>query len=202
MESSAQLTEEYKDKFERKLKAIVEPYFGVLFEEFEDVIEEEFRKLIDRIRALKRLPQDIAENLSLKENLFCIFVAIYSETPLFICGKPGSSKSISMQIIQKTFDGTRQGTESSFMDGMKPLQMVYYQGSDQSTDKGIQRVFEKAASYQRAGSRQSVVFMDEIGLAELSPNNPLKVIHRFLDTTSHSGCSGKALCRLGHEREF
>ena len=148
-------------------------------------LKKENHKIINRICKLGKIPKDIAINTPLKENLFAIFVAIYSKTPLFICGKPGSSKSISLQIIKKTFDGQVIGGNNDFLDGMKPLRIEYYQGSDQSTDKGIEKVFIKALYHQNQGKKQSVVFIDEIGLAELSPNNPLKVLHKYLDTTSH-----------------
>ena len=155
-------------------------------EQFPNSVETEFNKLLDRIKALRNLPRDIAENFGLKENLFSIFVAVYSKTPLFICGKPGSSKSISMQIIRKTFDGGTQRNAPSFMDGLRPLQLVYYQGSSQSTSEGIRNIFERAKDYQQQGNKQSVVFIDEIGLAEVSPNNPLKAMHKYLDSTAHS----------------
>lgn len=74
---------------------------------------------------------------------------------------------------------------------MTPLKIEYYQGSEQSTDRGVQRVFEKAIEGQKKDDIQMVVFFDEMGLAELSPNNPLKVLHKYLDTTSHTKRSGK-----------
>ena len=153
---------------------------------FDGIMGNMYNMLVRRVRRLKKLPRDIAVNTPLKENLFAIFAAVYSRTPLFICGKPGSSKSVSVHIIRKSFDGQVLGDDQDFLDGMRPLRVEYYQGSDQSTDKGIEKVFQKALFHQNRGRKQSVVFIDEIGLAELSPNNPLKVLHKFLDTTSHS----------------
>ena len=153
----------------------------------------QYNMLVQRVKSLGKLPADIALNTPLKENLFAIFIAIYSRTPLFICGKPGSSKSVSVQIIKKSFDGQVIGGKKDFLDGMMPLRFEYYQGSDQSTDKGVENVFLKALFHQAKGSKLSVVFIDEIGLAELSPNNPLKVLHKFLDTTEHSEAKIKPL---------
>jgi hypothetical protein len=171
-------------------------YFKKKDDYFQKVLEEEYRIIIDRVRRLGKLPKDIALNAPLKENLFAIFVAIYSKTPLFICGKPGSSKSVSVQIIKKSFDGQVMGGKKDFLDGMKPLRFEYYQGSDQSTDKGVEKVFLKALFHQQRAKKQSVVFIDEIGLAELSPNNPLKVLHKFLDTTSHNTKKSKIIFYL------
>ena len=148
-------------------------------------MENEYAMIIQRLKDLGSLPKDLAVNTALKENLFSIFVSIYSRIPLFICGKPGSSKSVSVDIIRRSYDGQKIGGSHDFLDGMKPIKIHYYQGSDQSTDKGINKVFEKAIYEQQKGGYQSVVFIDEIGLAELSPNNPLKVLHKYLDTTSH-----------------
>ena len=153
---------------------------------FNQILNDQYGLLLERIKVLDKLPRDIAINAPFKENMFAIFVSIYSKTPLFICGKPGSSKSVSVQIIKRSFDGQKQLGKASFLDGMKPLRFEYYQGSDQSTDKGVQNVFARALYHQRKGVKKSVVFIDEIGLAELSPNNPLKVLHKFLDTTSHA----------------
>lgn len=168
-------------------------YFKKKEHYFEKVLDEEYRLVVDRVRKLGKLPRDIALNSPLKENLFAIFVSVFSRTPLFICGKPGSSKSVSVQIIKKSFDGQVLGGKKDFLDGLKPLRFEYYQGSDQSTDKGVEKVFLKALFHQKRAKKQSVVFIDEIGLAELSPNNPLKVLHKFLDTTSHQSKKSKCL---------
>lgn len=159
---------------------------------FDGILLNQFNMLVRRLRRLQKLPKDIAVNTPLKENLLAIFVAVYSQTPLFICGKPGSSKSVSVHIVKKSFDGQVLGDKDNFLDGMRPLRFEYYQGSDQSTDKGVEKVFLRALFHQSRGKKQSVVFIDEIGLAELSPNNPLKVLHKFLDTTSHSAKSGES----------
>ena len=153
---------------------------------FNKILNYQYDMILNRIKNLDKLPRDISINTPFKENIFAIFVSIYSKTPLFICGKPGSSKSVSVQIIKQSFNGQKQIGISSFLDGMKPLRFEYYQGSDQSTDKGVQNVFARALNHQEKGLKKSVVFIDEIGLAELSPNNPLKVLHKFLDTTSHA----------------
>ena len=53
-----------------------------------------------------------------------------------------------------------------------------YQGSESSTSEGILRSFEKARGYAHSNSQvTAVLLLDEVGLAELSPHNPLKVKH-------------------------
>ena len=41
----------------------------------------------------------IAKNKVLLENLFTLFVCVYSKIPLFIVEKPGCSKSLSVQLL-------------------------------------------------------------------------------------------------------
>ena len=41
----------------------------------------------------------IAKNKALLENLFTLFVSVYSKIPLFIVEKPGCSKSLSVQLL-------------------------------------------------------------------------------------------------------
>ena len=146
-------------------------------------IMDEEKKLLDRISELKKIPEDIAQNSALLENLFSLFVAIYSQIPIFICGKPGSSKSLSVDIITQTFKA--KSPKDSFYNGLSSLTLHYFQGSKQTTDKGIEEVFEKALNRTKDPEKIQVVFIDELGLAELSPHNPLKILHKYLDTTSH-----------------
>ncbi|CAG8439230.1 10104_t:CDS:10 [Acaulospora colombiana] len=65
------------------------------------------------------------------------------------------------------------------------IYLTPHQGSASSTSDGILKVFEKAERHQRASSKkflvQSVVLLDEVGLAETSRFNPLKVLHSLLE---------------------
>jgi hypothetical protein len=64
-----------------------------------------------------------------------------------------------------------------------PLGSTILQGSESSTSDGIMKVFEKAENYQKHNEKDvlSVVILDEIGLAEVSRFNPLKVLHGLLE---------------------
>lgn len=146
-------------------------------------IEVQEKKLIEYIRGLRKLPEDIAENSALLENLFSLFVAVYARIPIFICGKPGSSKSLAVDILTHTFKDN--SSSSSFYKGFANLNQYYFQGSKQTTDKGIEKVFQEALHRSNNPAQIQLVFIDELGLAELSPHNPLKVLHKYLDSTSH-----------------
>ena len=45
------------------------------------------------------LKKDIIKNNALKENIFTMIICFLTKTPLFLCGKPGSSKSLSLNIV-------------------------------------------------------------------------------------------------------
>lgn len=59
-----------------------------------------------------------------------------------------------------------------------------YQCSQLSTPESIADVFKNASTFQERQDRKSyvaVVVLDEVGLAEDSPNLPLKVLHPLLE---------------------
>ena len=124
----------------------------------------------------------IALNRALRENLFTIFICITNKIPLIIVGKPGTSKSLSFQIVYNTMKG-KYSAKKFFKDKGK-LYRYYYQGSETSTAEGIEQVFDKAKKAQDNNKNNDIinlVFFDEMGLAERSSNNPLKVIHYLLE---------------------
>lgn len=51
------------------------------------------------------IPMRIGRNTPLKENIFVIFTCIMNKIPLFITGKPGSSKTLAMNLIVKSMRG-------------------------------------------------------------------------------------------------
>ena len=62
---------------------------------FSDFLRLEEKYLIDKIE----LKRGIGKNDLLKENLFLMFVAVSTQIPLIIVGKPGTGKSLSSQLI-------------------------------------------------------------------------------------------------------
>ncbi|XP_001629791.2 uncharacterized protein LOC5509270 [Nematostella vectensis] len=125
------------------------------------------------------LPEGTARNAALRENVFVILVCILNRIPVFVVGKPGCSKSLSMQIIRSNLRG--KDSKDPFLKTLPQLFVVSFQGSESSTSDGIEKVFEKAKKYKKADNVLPVVLLDEIGLAEVSKFNPLKVLHRLLE---------------------
>ena len=149
--------------------------------DFLDLPKKEEKFIVNNIK----LDKGIAQNRALLENIFSVFIAINSKVPIFIVGKPGCSKSLSMQLITKSMQGS--ASDSPFFRKFPKILIHSYQGSLSSTSKGVENVFYIARETLRQLNQEdkkkniSLVFFDEMGLAEHSPNNPLKVIHSELE---------------------
>jgi len=171
--------------------------------------------------------------------------------PVFIVGKPGSSKTLTLQVIQSNLQGERSRnpfwtrfpqvccSSPSFKRKEKQFHLYYfsiissrlsfpcifplsfvsfslhqvntfpYQCSPLSTAHGIQVQYDKACTFQKSQESRmqrdqevekeedneeeaaaptqfkshghvTILLLDEVGLAEHSPDLPLKVLHRIL----------------------
>ena len=125
---------------------------------------------------------DIALNRPLKENFMTMLASFDTVTPMIICGAPGTSKTISTHIMNSALVPKimkKYPLFSIFSQGVNP---IYYGGSETSTSEGIALVFKRGEKYiEYEGEDKPMVIFDEVGLAELSPYNPLKVLHPLLE---------------------
>nr|XP_030143221.3 LOW QUALITY PROTEIN: E3 ubiquitin-protein ligase RNF213 [Taeniopygia guttata] len=128
------------------------------------------------------LRDTIARNLALKENVFMMVICIELKIPLFLVGKPGSSKSLAKTIVADAMQG--QAAHSNLFKDLKQIHLVSFQCSPLSTPEGIIGTFKHCARFQEGKNLEeyvSVVVLDEIGLAEDSPKMPLKTLHPLLE---------------------
>ena len=135
-----------------------------------------------------RLGENIARNAALRENVFMMAVCIELRIPLFIVGKPGSSKSLAKSIIQESMKG--KSSRNPLMKRFKEVDIFSYQCSQLSTPESVIDVFNTAKKFQLKQdiSRYvAVVVLDEVGLAEDSPNLPLKALHPLLEDGTDGG---------------
>ena len=150
----------------------------VLPGDFEAIVRAEQEEYLARME----LPPGTARNAALRENVFVMLVCILNRIPIFVVGKPGCSKSLSMQVIRSNLRG--KDMKDPFLKSLPQLYVVAYQGSESSTSEGIEKVFAKARKYKEHNKTSDilpVVLLDEIGLAEVSKYNPLKVLHSLLE---------------------
>ncbi|XP_028413787.1 E3 ubiquitin-protein ligase RNF213-like [Dendronephthya gigantea] len=145
---------------------------------FAAIVRIEEEDYLDRME----LPNGTARNAALRENVFVMLVCILNRIPIFVVGKPGCSKSLSIQLIRSNLRG--RDSQNVLFRKLPQLYVVSYQGSESSTSEGIIKVFEKARKYKthnKDGNVLPVVLLDEVGLAENSKYNPLKVLHSLLE---------------------
>ena len=168
----------YRKELERRLNKFYNKSFLL--------IPEAFMRLLTRNMLIEK-SKGIALNRALKENLFTTFTCMENNVPIIIIGKPGTGKSLSFQILFNTLKG--ENSESQFFRNRGKLYRYYYQGSETSTSEGIIQVFTKALNAKKKSSNNKnihLVFFDEMGLAERSSNNPLKVVHYLLETNKEN----------------
>ncbi|XP_041646892.1 E3 ubiquitin-protein ligase rnf213-alpha-like isoform X2 [Cheilinus undulatus] len=124
----------------------------------------------------------IARNEALKENFFMMVICVELRIPLFIVGKPGSSKSLSKTLVAHAMQGP--ASHSELYKRLKQIHLVSFQCSPHSTPEGIINTFKQCARFQenkKLDEYISVVVLDEIGLAEDSSKMPLKTLHPLLE---------------------
>ena len=179
---------ERRDELRKKLNDIFKKYYkNFESKDFLDLPLEEEKFIVNNIK----LDKGIAKNRALLENIFSLFVGINSKVPIFIVGKPGCSKSLSFQLITKSMQGS--ASDKPFFK-LLPKSIIHsYQGSTASTSKGVENVFKLARETLEKLKDDdkkkiiSLIYFDEMGLAECSPHNPLKVIHSELEYDQNEG---------------
>ncbi|CAM9251391.1 unnamed protein product, partial [Phaeothamnion confervicola] len=140
----------------------------------EDTFRETLRRGETRLIKCVRLGPGIAPNAALRENLFMLAASVLNGIPIFVVGKPGSSKSLAMRLLQESFRGA--ASEHPALQALPAVEVFAHQCSPMSTARGIAATFEAARRYGRgAHNTVCVVLLDEVGLAEQSPDMPLKV---------------------------
>ena len=81
------------------------------------------------------IPKATACNNALRENIFMMVVCMDLRVPLFLVGKPGSSKSLSKAIAVDAMQGAL--SRSPLFKRCKEVQLVSFQCSPHSKPEGI-----------------------------------------------------------------
>ncbi|CAF3271184.1 unnamed protein product [Rotaria sp. Silwood2] len=148
---------------------------------FIEILRDEENSLVNRME----LPKGTAKNRGLIDNIFVLVACIVNRIPVILCGKPGCGKTSSVQIVMTNLKGKK--SKDLYFQQLPPLIPVSYQGSQNCTSESVFKVFERANRYiedKQTNELLPVIVFDEIGLAELSPHNPLKVLHSELEVDS------------------
>ncbi len=149
---------------------------------FTKAFEDELKWYVEKVD----LPPGIAKTEALMENILATIVCTMTNTPLIIVGEPGSSKTLSFNIVVANLKG-RESKVKDFRqtDFFRSLDPHFYQCSRRTTSTDVERIFERAINRQRILVNvqvpvNCVVFMDEAGLPEDSGES-LKILHHYLD---------------------
>eukprot|EP00767_Chilomastix_cuspidata_P001746 gnl/Chilomastix_cuspidata/1873.p1 GENE.gnl/Chilomastix_cuspidata/1873~~gnl/Chilomastix_cuspidata/1873.p1 ORF type:complete len:4896 (-),score=868.34 gnl/Chilomastix_cuspidata/1873:28-14715(-) len=154
-----------------------------LHREFDRFIADARNNVLSRFK----LDEGIAKNLSFGENALVLISGICARIPVIVVGQPGSSKSLALTNVLNFMGGMR--IEEKNLKIPKVLSLSY-QGSDISTTEGILTVARRVSGLVPNADRDEMktiglFIFDELGLAQLAPANPLKVLHDILEPT---GC--------------
>ena len=164
---------------------------GKKFIKFSDLLKFEEEFLLDQIE----LDKGIGKNQLLKENLFLLFLAVVTKMPLIIVGKPGTGKSLSAQLILNSMKGKYskpKGGKDSFFLKYPQIIQKYFQGSESTSPEDVEELFKQTEEiytiYKTHNSNAKkndipiyMILFDELGLAEKSSTNPLKILHNRLE---------------------
>ncbi|XP_030645559.1 E3 ubiquitin-protein ligase rnf213-alpha-like [Chanos chanos] len=167
---------EDKDKYRKKISRYLPEAYN------HGKLMQEISLMQDLLLSGVPLGDTIARNNALKENVFMMVICIELRIPLFLVGKPGSSKSLSKTLVADAMQGP--AAHSDLFRKLKQIHLVSFQCSPHSTPEGIINTFKQCARFQEGKNLNeyiSVVVLDEIGLAEDSPKMPLKTLHPLLE---------------------
>lgn len=142
------------------------------------------RKEQDYWLSVIEVPDNIAKVRALRENIYAALMSSQTRTPFFILGKPGCSKSLTVSLLINAL--TDPWSEK--LAHLASFTVQPYQGNRQSTSVALLQVFERALALQNKlrdlkwrTTPLALVWLEEVGLAEQSPHNPLKVLHAPLE---------------------
>ncbi|RIB21686.1 hypothetical protein C2G38_2175948 [Gigaspora rosea] len=193
--------------FDQELRNQYQETMCEIFEEFDlEIDSKTFMEVVqgEQKDFMKRMtkPSMVAENFALLENVLAITVCILTRIPLFIIGAPGASKSLAIRLVSQSLRGN--DSDDEYFRTLPQVYLVPHQGSSSSTSDGISTVFNKANNYQKGNSEEfpliTVVLLDEIGLAEKSPHNPLKVLHYLLEPNYPAELPGVSVIGISNWR--
>ena len=69
-----------------------------------------------------QLGKNIARNAALRENVFMMAICIDLRIPLFLVGKPGSSKSLAKSIVSNSISG--RGSKTELLKSFKQVHLI------------------------------------------------------------------------------
>ena len=150
-------------------------------EPFNTIVRKEEEFLLDEMEVRKE--KGIGLNNALKENIFLMFFSIYAYIPLIVVGKPGCSKSLSIQLIIRIMRG--ELSDSNFLKNYPTINSTGFQGSETNTPESIENIFkvaEKKVDLSQSKDLESI--FKEIEEKILSKSKDIESIKNILKETN------------------
>ena len=91
--------------------------------------------------------KDIAIIEPLKENLISMLVCFCNQIPIVICGKPGTSKTLSTEVLRKKIGYGDK--EKGILGKLPKMDNHYYCGSQNSTSYEIEKIFKDTENHMK-----------------------------------------------------
>ena len=156
-----------------------------ILKSFENFAKKLTKEAIDVVAASNEFYKEVAMIQALWENFTALMVCIATNNHLFICGKPGSSKTLTINLAKEIL--AKDFSNQEYLKKFTKARFDDFWGSMSTTSKGLKAKIDmvKAMALKEHSSNEAfVLIVDEIGLAEMSQDNPLKVLHSSLDPGS------------------
>ena len=208
------LAEEQRAEFEMRLQRILleivnvynpednEHEYGNLFSKIKnrklsiELSSENFNRFSDLLRIeeeflieLIELDRSINKNQILKENLFLLFLSVVTKIPFIIIGKPGTGKSLGVQLIYNSMRG--KYSKTNFFKQYPKIIQIYYKCSELTTSQEITEIFIKGedlyCNYRKTNINNEdlvpiyMILFDDIHLANKAISNPLIVLQNKIE---------------------
>ncbi|KAJ9466027.1 putative E3 ubiquitin-protein ligase [Diplonema papillatum] len=141
-------------------------------------VEESYVEVQNALMKRVKIPEGVVINGALSENVLMMVVAISLKIPLFLVGPPGTSKSLAKGILADTMAG--RSSSDPFIQQFPQLTLRVLQCSPHTTAADLDEHF-KASEDDSDTTSRNVVVLEEAGLAEMSPEMPLKLLHEKFD---------------------
>ena len=127
----------------------------------------------------------IVVNQALKENSFALLCAVYTNSTLFIVGRPGSSKSRSLELLVRATEDISRPKSFFSKLGIR-IQKHVIQCSPDTTAHHVHANARRAALAQISANkvhmkRINVIVLEEVGATIGSCHNPLMSLHSRID---------------------
>lgn len=149
-------------------------------EEFVEIIKNECDEYAD---IFVEDDECVSKNIALTENIWVSYICIMNNIPLWIIGKPGTSKSLAINIvINKLMNRSSLNNKIAICPHLVSQTFLC---SQSSTTHAILEQLGKIVKKGRMFSKENYIInlqiLEEIGHADQSPFRPLVCLHNIID---------------------